>query len=100
MDATEIDLFAMETRARKTLAGLVAEINEQISGEQQKRAEIQIYNQGLCKRILKLEEFIGAVNNKPKEIVDLENKMSDMRAAGVYHQTLVDGRLDMFEQAR
>lgn len=34
MGASEIDLFAMETRARKTLAGLVAEINEQISGEQ------------------------------------------------------------------
>ena len=73
MGASEIDLFAMETRARKTLAGLVAEINEQISGEQQKRAEIQLFNKGLCKRILKLEEFIGAVNNKPKEIVELDD---------------------------
>jgi hypothetical protein len=40
MGSSEIDLFAMETRARKTLAGLVAEINEQISGEQEKRASI------------------------------------------------------------
>jgi hypothetical protein len=49
---------------------------------------------------LKLEGFIGAVNNKPKEIVELENKMSQMRCDSTYHQTQVDGTLAVFEQAR
>lgn len=34
----------------------------------------------IMKRVLKVEELLGAVNNKPQMVVDLEDKLVNLRS--------------------
>ena len=71
--AQEIDIFAMETRARRTLHTLVQDLNNQMTDEQAKRAEMEILYDKVLKRIHTLEQYQGQANGKPKIVIDLEN---------------------------
>ena len=77
--ASEIDLFAMETRARQTLHELVFPIYGQIDGERKVRAEMEVMYDKVLERLIKLEELLGASNKKPKMIEDVEAMVADVR---------------------
>ena len=70
----------METRARRILHTLVQDVNNQITSEQAKRAEMEILYDKILKRIDTLEQYHGAANSKPQIVVELENQISEIRS--------------------
>lgn len=46
-----------------------------MEGERKERAKMEVLFDRIMKRVLKLEELLGAVNNKPQMIVDLEDSL-------------------------
>ena len=51
-----------------------------VSGEQRARAEMHVLYDKVLDRIEKIEDLLGAHNNKPKIALELENQMADLRA--------------------
>jgi len=64
-NASEIDLFGMETRARHKLNALVQPIIEQVEGERKVRAQMEVMYDRLMRRLVQVEKLLGAVNSKP-----------------------------------
>jgi len=64
-NASEIDLFGMETRARHKLNTLVQPIIEQVEGERKVRAQMEVMYDRLMRRLVQVEKLLGAVNSKP-----------------------------------
>ena len=83
----------METRARKTLHGLILPIIKQIEGERRVRATMEILHEKMMDRIGKLEGILGASNNKPQMIEDIENKIAENRAQYLYDINKIEGVL-------
>ena len=51
-----------------------------MEGERKERAKMEVLYDRIMKRVLKLEELLGAVNNKPQMIVDLEDSLVWLRS--------------------
>ena len=79
-NASEIDLFGMETRARLKLNDLVQPIIEQVEGERKVRAQMEVMYNRLMARLSGVEKILGSVQGKPKMIEDLENRMVELRS--------------------
>ena len=92
--ASEIDLFAMETRARKTLHNLVLPIYDQISSERQVRAEMEVKYDKVLNRLVKLEMLLGASNKKPKMIEDVEEMVRVLREQESTDVAFLNAQLD------
>lgn len=78
-NASEMDLFAMETRARQKLNDLIQPILEQVEGERKVRAEMELVYQGVLRRLINVEKLLGIIKEKPKMVEDLENGLNSLR---------------------
>ena len=79
MAPQELDLFALETKSRKTIAQLVKPILSDMDTDRKKMAELQVKQDRIQERLRKIEYAVGLSNEKPQVFVDIENEFADLK---------------------
>ena len=77
---TEIDILGLETRARQKVYDMVHPLVEQMEGDRETRARIEVHQDRLISRIEKCEEMLGLNKSliKPKFAEEIDNKIADL----------------------
>ena len=87
MAPQELDLFALETKSRKTIGQLVKPILTDMDTDRKKMAELAVKQERIAERLKKIEYTVGLSNEKPQVFVDIENDFADLKAKMAFDRT-------------
>ena len=78
----EMELFAMETRAKRKVTKLINPVIGQIQIDRQHRAQIEVVQDKLMQRVEALEQMVGSSSSmiKPKYAEELDSRVSNLKA--------------------
>lgn len=78
----EMELFAMETRAKRKVTKLINPVIGQIQIDRQHRAQIEVVQDKLLRRVEALEQMVGSSSSmiKPKYAEELDSRVSNLKA--------------------
>lgn len=77
----ELDLFALETKSRKTISELIRPVIADMDIDRRKMAEVAVTMGGFIERVEKLEYMLKVSSKKPKVFMDIENKFADIKVS-------------------
>ena len=75
-----MELFALETRARRTISELIQPIMIDLEMDRRAVATVQAEQNRIYQRLAQLEYVMQMSENKPKAFEMIDNKLADMRA--------------------
>ena len=75
-----LDLFALETRSRRTIGELIRPIIADLDSDRRKVAEINSKQDRINFRLGQLEYTLGLNDSKPQIFEDIENKVAEVRS--------------------
>ena len=75
-----LDLFAMETRARRTIAELIRPMELESNADRKRVAEVSSQQVKMLGRLNNLEYALGLNDSKPKVFEDIENTLADLQS--------------------
>lgn len=74
----ELDLFGLETGARKTIAELFKPMMDDMERDRRNVVSTQVTMEQIIDRIVKLEYVCSMQGSKPKVFQDLDNRFIDL----------------------
>ena len=80
MAPAALDLFALETRARRTIGELIKPLVSQQAADSRKVAEMESKHERLLARLHQVEFALGLNDSKPKVFQNIDDKFAEMRA--------------------
>ena len=99
-----LDLFSLETRARRTIGELIKPIVQESDNDRRRVAEVISKQDRIGQRLAALEYSLGLTDTRPKLFQEIDNKIADIRALiaenkndGDFKQGINDQRLDKLE---
>ena len=91
-----MDLFILESKAKKYITDQVEPIVEQIESEREERARVEVKHDKIAKRLLRLERLMGCdeASEKPRSVEIVENKLADLKTKFLSATTEIRGSLE------
>ena len=92
---TEIDTFTIQNRANEKVTKMIHPIVEQIEGDRQSRAQIEVNQDKILKRLAKLEQIWGSNPSmtRPEFAEELDSKIADLRALHMHDFQQIKGSI-------
>ena len=75
-----LDLFALETRARRTIGELIRPIVIELDTDRRTVAEVISKQERINQRLGNLEYALGLNDSKPKVFEEIENTLAEIKA--------------------
>ena len=98
MPPQELDFFALETKARKTISQLIKPLLNDRDVDRKKMVDIVFKQDRIAERLKKIEYSVGLCNEKPQIFVDIENEIADMKQGMVLNKTDLQYGIDLANQ--
>ena len=93
-----LDLFALETRARRTIGELIRPIIQELDSDRRKVAEVSSKQDRVNQRLMSIEYILGLSETKPKIFEDLEDKIANNKALIAENANETSYRLELMQQ--
>ena len=76
----DLDLFAIETKSRRTISELIKPIMTDMEQDRRKTAEAYLRLERVQERLFRVEYALGLNKEKPKVFMDIDNNIAQLKA--------------------
>ena len=87
MPPQELEFFALETKARKTISQLIQPLVKDRDEDRKKMVVLTDEQDRLAKRLKKVEFYFELCGEKPEVFVQIENQIADIKQRMVENKT-------------
>ena len=93
-----LDLFALETKSRRTIAELMQPIVAEISEDRRKVASVTSTQDRIKERLSQLEYALGLSEKRPQIFEDFDDKIADNKMQMAQNHNDMEFRTDVCDQ--
>ena len=90
-----LDLFTLETRARKTIAELIKPIQIEADTDRSKVAKMTVKHDNVLKRLTKIEFILNLNSQKPKVFEDIDNAIAAIKSDIAINKSEAEFQVDL-----